>query len=197
MDELILYMRLGLNHVLDFQAYDHILFLCVLVVAYSLKQWKEIIALVSLFTIGHTLTLFLAAYDIIGFNINLVEFLIPVTIFCTACLNVFIGIKTNVTSKIALFLSFCFGLIHGMGFSVYLKMLLSGSRSKFLPIVEFALGIEIAQLIIVAVLLVLFLFFNTLFKVSKRDWVLVISSIVIGIVIPMLANRYEAFIRVF
>jgi len=66
----------GLNHVLDFNGYDHILFLIVLTVPYVFKDWKRVLILVSMFTAGHTLSLVLATYDIVSVNGKLVEFLI-------------------------------------------------------------------------------------------------------------------------
>lgn len=195
MNDFIFYFKLGLNHVLDLQAYDHVLFLMVLVAAYSLKQWKELLWLVTAFTLGHTLTLALSTYKLISVNAAIVEFLIPATIVFTAVLNLFSAGKTSGMSKLILFLSFCFGWIHGLGFSNYFKMLIAGSDTKLLQLIEFSLGIEAAQLVIVVIITALFLLLHTIFKVSKRDWVLVLSSIVIGIAIPMLVERYEDFIR--
>lgn len=195
MNDFIFYFKLGLNHVLDLQAYDHVLFLMVLVAAYSLKQWKELLWLVTAFTLGHTLTLALSTYKLISVNAAIVEFLIPATIVFTAVLNLFSAGKTSGMSKLILFLSFCFGWIHGLGFSNYFKMLIAGSDTKLLQLIEFSLGIEAAQLFIVVIITALFLLLHTIFKVSKRDWVLVLSSIVIGIAIPMLVERYEDFIR--
>lgn len=195
MNDLVLFFKLGLNHVLDFQAYDHILFLLVLAIPYSFKQWKDLLWLITMFTIGHTLTLSLAAYDIFSVDAGLIEFLIPFTIFCTALYNLFSSGNAKSNSKITMLFTFCFGWIHGLGFSYYLQVLLAGTDSKLLPLLEFSLGIEGAQVIITVIVLVLFSFIHTLFKVSKRDWILVISSIVIGIVLPMLHTRFEPFLK--
>lgn len=190
MDNFIFFLKEGLYHVLNWDAYDHILFLIALAVVYDFKNWKKVLWLITLFTIGHTITLFLAAYKIIAVNTNLVEFLIPVTILITALFNIFYAksasknTKTNTNLIFALF----FGLIHGLGFSGYFKILIGKSSSKLLPLLEFALGIEIAQIIIVFVILVVGFIFQTFFRFSKRDWILIISSIVIGAVLPMLKN---------
>ncbi|MFC2110283.1 HupE/UreJ family protein [Bacteroidota bacterium] len=196
MNDFMLFFKLGLTHVLDFKAYDHILFLLVLVVPYSTKQWKELLWLVSIFTIGHTLTLTLAAYKFLDVNSGIIEFLIPFTIFVTALINIFLGTKSNAGVKIKMLLTFCFGWVHGLGFSYYLQMLLADSDEKFLPLVEFSLGIEGAQIIIALVVLLVFGFFNMIFKVSKRDWIIVLSAIVVGIVIPMMGDRVDAFLKV-
>lgn len=188
MDNFIFFLREGLFHVLDWNAYDHILFLIALVVVYDFKNWKKVLWLITLFTIGHTFSLILAAYKIVSVSSDWIEFLIPVTILITALVNVFYAkttskrTKTNTNLVFALF----FGLIHGLGFSSYFKLLIGTSDSKFIPLLEFALGIELAQIVIVVVILLLGFIFQTFFRFSKRDWVLIISSIVIGVVLPML-----------
>jgi len=190
MEDFVLYLKLGLYHVLDWQAYDHILFLIALVIIYNFNNWKKVIWLVTLFTIGHTLTLGLAAYKIINIDVAIVEFFIPVTIFITALVNI-ATLKKNKqkSSNINLIFAFLFGLIHGLGFSNYFRMLMDDSEAKLLPLLEFAIGIEIAQVVIVITILLFGYMAQHFFRISKRDWVLVLSSIVIGIVIPMLSER--------
>jgi len=195
MNDFLFYLELGCTHVLDINAYDHILFLIVLVVSFSFNQWKNILWMVSLFTLGHTVSLALSAYKIVYVTADLIEFLIPMTILLTALKNIFSGVKTSSNSKALLFFSFCFGWIHGLGFSNYFKMLIAGLDSKLFPLIEFSLGIELAQIIIVFGIVALYHLLTPIFNISKRDWILVISSIVIGIVIPMLIERYDGFIK--
>lgn len=182
----------GMNHVLDINAYDHVLFLIVLTIPYLFKDWKRVFILVSVFTIGHTLSLSLAAYGVVSVSSQLVEFLIPVTILIVALYNMFTTGKGAQKGKVGvLFLStLFFGLIHGLGFAREFRMFVGSSESKLVPLLEFALGIEIAQIIIVFVVLFLGFLFHTVFRFSKKDWIMVISSIVVGLVIPMLlANK--------
>jgi len=190
MSDFLLYLKLGLTHVLDWQAYDHILFLIVLVAAYNFSNWKRIFILVSLFTIGHTASLLLANYSVVTVSSKWIEFLIPVTILVAAVYNLFTSGKINRSEKAALFyvITVFFGLIHGFGFATYYKMINGGY--EILPLLEFALGIEFAQLIIVTIVLILSFIFQSIFRFNKRDWVLVVSSIVIGVVIPMLQNNW-------
>ncbi|WP_299528100.1 HupE/UreJ family protein [uncultured Lutibacter sp.] len=190
MDNLIFFVRQGLFHVLDWNAYDHILFLIALAVVYDFKNWKKVLWLITLFTIGHTLTLILAAYNVATVNSNWIEFLIPVTIIITALGNIIFvkSITKNAKTNINLIFALFFGLIHGLGFSGYFKMLIGSSNSKLIPLLEFALGIEFAQIIIVLIILILGFIFQTIFRFSKRDWILIISSIVIGIVLPILKS---------
>ncbi len=190
MDDFILYFQLGLQHVLDLNAYDHILFLIVLAVVFSFSQWKKALWLITFFTFGHTLTLGLAAYEVIHIKLSIVEFLIPVTIFITGIANIFrVGKVSTGREKLNLFFALFFGLVHGLGFSNYFRMMIGQEEEKLFTLLEFALGIEISQVIIVFSLLIIGSVLQNFFKLSKRDWVLVTSSIVIGITIPMTIER--------
>lgn len=188
MDNFIFFLKQGLFHVLDWNAYDHVLFLIALAVVYDFKNWKKVLWLITLFTIGHTLTLILAAYKIVSININWIEFLIPVTIITTALVNILYAKSTtkNTKTNTNLFFALFFGLIHGLAFAGGFNMLIGKSNSKLIPLLEFALGIELAQIVIVIIILFLGFIFQTIFRFSKRDWVLIISSIVIGVALPML-----------
>lgn len=190
MDDFMLYCKMGLNHVLDFSAYDHILFLIVLAVVFSYYELKKLLWLVTLFTLGHSITLALSAYGVLNISMDLIEFLIPLTIFITGVINIVnsnkkLAKKDNTNLILALF----FGLIHGLGFSNYFKMMIGQQEDKILPLIEFALGIELAQIIIVFGIIFLGLVFQNFLKVTKRDWILVCSSIVIGFAIQMMTER--------
>tara|TARA_R110002012_G_scaffold291564_1_gene486148 strand:- start:179770 stop:180360 length:591 start_codon:yes stop_codon:yes gene_type:complete len=180
----------GINHVLDINAYDHVLFLIVLTVPYLFNNWKRVLLLVSLFTLGHTLSLVLAAYGVVRVNGSLVEFLIPVTILIVALFNVFTARKGAQKEKVGVlfFSTLFFGLVHGLGFAREFQMMVGKSDNKIITLLEFALGIEIAQVIIVFVVLLLGYIMQTVFRFSKRDWVMVISAVVVGLVIPMILN---------
>lgn len=189
MSQFWIYFQIGLKHVLDINAYDHVLFLIALTVRYSFKDWKRILLLVSVFTIGHTLALILSVFGIIAIKVNIVEFLIPITILITALYHLFTAGKAtkNDGVNVIFFVTLFFGIIHGLGFSNYFKTILGGSpSSKLLPLGEFALGIEAAQLVVVFVVLVISYIVQTVFRFSKRDWALVMSAFIIGVVIPMI-----------
>lgn len=193
MSEFWFYYKLGLEHVLDWLAYDHVLFVIALIAAYSFSSWKRILWLVSIFTIGHTLSLFLAVYGIVKVNASWVELLIALTIIFTAFYNILTAKKREHQRNIVIlyFSTAFFGIIHGLGFSKYFKMVFPESSNKFFPLVEFALGIESAQIIVVAsVLIVSFILQNGL-RVSRRDWILVISAIVIGVILPVLRDTIQ------
>lgn len=191
MSEFWIYFQIGLKHVLDIHAYDHVLFLIALAVPFSFVDWKRVVVLVTLFTIGHTMALMLSVFEIVTIKVNVVELLIPITILLTALFNLFTAGKSSKKESINLvfFITLFFGIIHGLGFSNYFKSILGGSASsKILPLSEFALGIEAAQIVVVFVVLVLSYIIQNVFRFSKRDWTLVMSAFVIGVVIPMIVE---------
>ena len=183
MNSLSFYIKLGFEHISDFAGYDHMLFLLALCAIYRIQEWKSILILVTAFTIGHSVTLVLSSLDILIIQSNIIEFLIPITIFLTALNNV-IGSnskekrsKMNKNYVMALF----FGFIHGMGFSNYFKALLMDSSSITLPLLGFNIGIELGQIIVVFFIVsVAYLFLNKL-KVRHRDWNVFVSGAAAGI----------------
>lgn len=190
MDNFVFFFNEGLFHVLDWNAYDHILFLIALVVVYDFRDWKKILWLITLFTLGHTVSLILAAYNVVRVNSDLVEFLIPLSIFITAVVNIILsrGNTKNTKTNINLIFALFFGLIHGLGFSTYFRMIIGSQEDKLLPLLEFALGVEGAQIIVVFFILLFGFVFQNIFRFSKKEWILMISSIVIGVVLPILRD---------
>jgi hypothetical protein len=186
------YFKIGLDHVLDWRAYDHVLFLIVLAVPYAFKDWQRVLLMVTLFTVGHSLALVLSVYNVVRVNAGLVEFLIPVTIFIAALYNIFTAGKGGKKDKLGLLLitALFFGLIHGLGFSNFFKELTAHLDNRMLPLLEFALGIEASQVLIVLIVLIISFIFQTVFRFSRRDWMMVISAVVLGMVIPMLIANY-------
>lgn len=187
MDSFWLYFKEGLVHILNWDAYDHILFLVVLTVPFLASSWKRLLSLVTLFTIGHTVALTLSAYGIVKINSSIIELLIPITILIAALYNIFKAGKKSGKEKmgIHLFVTLFFGLIHGLGFSTNFKMMTASVDNKLAPLLEYTLGIEVAQIIIVLIVLVFSFVGQSIFRFSLRDWILVISSVVIGIAIPI------------
>lgn len=189
MGQFQLYFQLGLQHILDLDGFDHILFVVALCAIYILRDWKKIIILVTAFTVGHSLTLALATLNLIKVDTELVEFLIPVTIGITALSNILkpkasTGKGLQINYLFALF----FGLIHGLGFSNYLRSLLGREASLFEPLLAFNIGLEVGQLVIVAIFMTAAGILNGIIGVNRRDWALVISSIVMGMSIMMMID---------
>ena len=188
LDSFLNFLELGLYHIVDFSSYDHILFLAIITLPYVYKDWKQLLVLVSFFTIGHTLSLLLGVYDIINFNANLVEWVIPFTIIIIALYNIFTAGKTSSKSKSIIIscLVLFFGLVHGLAFANSFESLVKIGGSQFLSILEFALGLELGQFVIIFCVLFFGFLGQTIFRFSKRDWVMVFSSIIIGLMIPLI-----------
>lgn len=197
MSEFLIYFQLGLKHILDVYSYDHVLFLIALSVPFSFKDWKRILILVTLFSLGHSMSLLLVIFGIVAIKVSVVEMLIPITILVAALFNIFTAGKTSKKESINVifFVTLFFGIIHGLGFSSYFKSILGGgTTSKLLPLSEFSLGLEVGQLVVVFVTLILSYIVQTFFRFSKRDWTLVISAFILGVVLPMILEN-EIWIR--
>ncbi len=192
MSDFWLYFSLGLKHVVNFNAFDHLLFLLALSVPYEFKSWKRLLVLISFFTLGHTISLFLGVYNLVSLKDIYVDILILFTILSTAVFNIITVGKSNKKESINFIalITLVFGIIHGLGFSSYFNILLQGKPSdKLLPLFDFALGIEVAQISIVIGALILAFVVQTLFKFSKRDWILSLSAFIIGVIIPILLQN--------
>lgn len=186
------YLQMGLDHVLDLNAYDHILFLAALVLPFSFKDWKKVLLLATVFTVAHCLSLALSVYGLVTMDVSLIEFLIPVTILLTALFNLWHAIKSleNKNTGMHLFTTAFFGLIHGFGFSNYFKMLMAEEEYKLNPLLGFATGIEFSQVFIILGILLLSFLFQSIAKVRAQLFMGVASILIIGIVIPMLVDTF-------
>ncbi|GJM33415.1 MAG: hypothetical protein DHS20C18_24160 [Saprospiraceae bacterium] len=186
------YLDLGFEHILDPSAYDHILFVVALCAIYQLIQWRRVAILVTAFTLGHSVTLALAAFNVVTLPANWIEFLVPVTIFLTALYNV-IYFRQESSQKVQAnyILALIFGLIHGMAFSNFFRSsLFPGQENELITqLLAFNIGVELGQLIIVAaILFTSFLAFNVL-KIRQRDWNLFISGMAAGPALIMAIER--------
>jgi ABC-type antimicrobial peptide transport system permease subunit len=189
MQDFLLYFEIGWQHILDLQGYDHILFITALCGVYLLKDWRSVLILITAFTIGHSLTLALSVFNKVLISSHWIEFLIPVTIIITSLVNIF-KMQTFKKLNTSYVLALLFGLIHGLGFSNYLKSLLGKSNNVVAELLAFNLGLEFGQIIIViCVLLFSFLLINV-FKVKRRGWNLFISATIFGIALIMAVERF-------
>ena len=192
------YLQLGFEHISDLKGYDHILFIVALCAIYRLKEWRRVAILVTAFTIGHSVTLALAALGIVSFPAEWIEFLIPVTIIITALYNViffhFEESETEVSARtinLNYFFALIFGLIHGMGFSNFFRQtLMPGEEANLIQqLLAFNIGVELGQLSIVAFILVLSYVIIDQFKAKQREWNLFISGAAAGIALIMALER--------
>ena len=185
MNDFQLYFKLGLQHILSWSSVDHILFLMALIVVFSLKDWRKLLTLVSLFTLAHTTSLILSVYGVLHVNEALIETLILWTILITALSNLLFSNHTTVT-KVHYYFSFFFGLIHGLGFAADFKMMIAGQKAKLLPLLEFALGIETAQIILGIAILLLIAVLGRLWTKNNPELTVLVSGIIIGYVLALL-----------
>lgn len=192
MSEFQLYFGLGKDHILDYKnGYDHILFVIALCALYIGRDWKKILVLVTAFTIGHSITLALSTLKIVNVKADLIEFLIPLTIFITAGSNLFKN-ENNISDRpmqMNYFYALFFGLIHGLGFSNYLKSILGKNQNIVLQLFAFNLGLEFGQIIIVVLFMSVCFILVDLFGLNRRDWKMVISSAVAGIALVLIKDH--------
>ena len=176
-----LYFKLGLQHILDLQGFDHILFILALCAVYVARDWVKILLLVTAFTLGHSLTLALATFEVVQIRSEVIEFLIPVTIAFTALVTL-IKPKPNSGKGIQLnyLMALFFGLIHGLGFSNYLRSLLGKEASIWQPLLAFNVGLEVGQIVIVAAFLLITSLVH-LAGINRKEWTLMVSAFILGV----------------
>ena len=192
------YLRLGFEHLLDFQGYDHILFLAVLCAAYTLARWRELLILVTAFTIGHSVSLAVATLRLVRVDSALVEFLIPVTIVATAVFNLVLvrrrgprnAAKGPMERRSRYAAALLFGVIHGLGFSNFLRLALGQERDILVPLLSFNIGLELAQIVVAGVLLVAAFMATRGLSVPERAWNIVVSTAAGATAAVMAAQRW-------
>lgn len=230
--EFLVYLRLGFEHIADPRAYDHILFIVALTVMYPLVAWRQVLVLVTAFTVGHSITLALATLELIWIPTDLIELLIPVTIFSTAALNLLevfwaggsegsvggkgawsgggeggmrrppagetgadaAGIPGDYVEPIGARrlkygLALGFGLIHGMGFSNFLRAVLGREESIALPLFAFNVGLEVGQVLIVALVLTATAVATTSLRLSRRRWIVAVSAVTATLALYIVWDR--------
>jgi hypothetical protein len=190
MQDLGFYFRLGWEHIISKDALDHQLFIAALAAIYLLRDWKQVLILVTAFTIGHSLTLALSVFDVIRFSNNWVEFLIPCTIVITAITNLFQKKFTHKSIRINYFLALSFGLIHGMGFANSIRFILADDQNLGWSLLGFNVGLEAGQILVVSLLLLLSYLIVDLMKANRREWVIFISAGVFALALKLMIERF-------
>lgn len=192
MQEFLFYIKLGLDHVLDFGAYDHILFLSALTVPFTFMNWKRVLVLATIFTLAHCTSLALSVYEVVTMDVGLIEFLIPVTILLTALFNFAYVYKESLNVGIFMHIlaTAFFGLIHGFGFSNYFKMLMAEEEDKITPLLGFATGIELSQVTVILIVLTISYVILELLKAKRWIFIAVASILIIVITIPLLIATF-------
>ncbi|KAB7731907.1 HupE/UreJ family protein [Rudanella paleaurantiibacter] len=197
MSDFFIYLGLGFDHITDPSGYDHILFVIALCAIYTLREWRQVLILVTAFTLGHSITLALATLRLVEYRTDVIELLIPITILITAIVNFFQEDKTNRfrTRNRAnrpwprYTLAAIFGLIHGLGFSNYLRSLLGRESSIWQPLLAFNIGLELGQLLIVLLILAVAWLAIEQLGARRHSWTLIISGIVAGMALSLILNN--------
>ena len=201
MQDFTFYFKLGWQHIISWDALDHILFVLALSAIYLLGNWKQVLVLVTAFTIGHSLTLALSVYNIVKVNDKLVEFLIPCTIAATAIFNFMQRDFTARSLRLNYFLALFFGLIHGLGFANTIRFMLAKDQSIGWSLFAFNIGLEVGQVVVVTVILLMsflivrkFSFvikqFHFNYNVKRNWWVWGLSTLAFCIALNMMIERW-------
>ena len=190
MDDFSFYFKIGWGHIINKEALDHIFFIAALAAIYMIRDWKQVLILVTAFTIGHTTTRALSTLRIVEVPSKWVEFLIPCTIVFTAISNLFVKSFTPKSIRINYFLALFFGLIHGLAFANTLRMIIAEDQSFALSMFSFSVGLELGQILIVLIILVFSYFFINMLKISRREWVIFISAAVFALALEMAISRW-------
>lgn len=178
-------MQLGWDHIISLDALDHQLFILALIAAYSFKDFKKLLILITAFTIGHCITLALSSFDIIRVKSVWIEFLIPCTIVITALDNILFKAKHPYHYYFALF----FGLIHGMGFANTARMMLAKEQSITVPLLGFNIGLELGQIAMVLLIMTIYSLVTRFTKLNQREWLLMTSSAAGAVALQMALER--------
>ena len=189
MQDFMLYLKLGWEHIVSLDALDHQLFVLVLMAVFVFKEWKKILWVVTAFTIGHSITLVLSALDILRAPAKWIEFLIPLTIVITALDNILMRNKPQNLMQMNYFFALFFGLIHGMGFANTARMMMSKEQSIIVPLLGFNIGLEVGQIAVVIVIMIIHFVMLTLFRINKKEWVMFVSSAVFALALKMALER--------
>lgn len=181
----------GIRHITDVEGYDHMLFLLALAAPYSYKDWKTVVLLATAFTVGHSVSLFLAASDLVRFSSTVIEALIPATIVLTCLGNLMTSANTqsggSMTYRYSL--AAAFGLIHGMGFSSFFRMIFNEGQSFVAQLFLFNLGVECGQVFIIAIILLVIGLFGKLLPDYRRTFSMILSASALLVASLLLAER--------
>lgn len=183
------YFKEGIYHITDWKGYDHILFVMALCLPYLLKDWKQILILITAFTIGHSITLALSVFNKIIISSTWIEFLIPVTICITALENMAQKNTDKKHNRWRYISALVFGLIHGLGFSNYLKSMLGKDESIITQLLAFNIGLEAGQLFIVAFVVLLSFIAVQMINTQRREWTVFMSGGIFGLAFVMTLQR--------
>jgi hypothetical protein len=187
LDIFLSYLKLGFQHIVDINGFDHLLFVITLCAVYQLKEWRKIVIVITAFTLGHSITLVLASLKIIIPNRHIIELLIPLTILISAVFNLIAEKYELKSAKLWVKYAFAlfFGLIHGMSFSSFFTDIMGDATGIVLPLFSFNVGIEVGQFFVISLYYFLIYLIYKLFKTSYKRfaWFFSVLGIIVSIVL--------------
>ena len=189
MEDFVFNFKLGWHHIISVDAFDHLFFIMALTSVYLLKDIKQVLFLVTAFTIGHAISLSLSILNLVKINSSLVEFLIPLSIIITAEIQFVKSLHHKAPFRFKYVFALLFGLLHGLGFANTIRMIMAESQHIAVPLLSFNIGLEIGQICFVFILLLLAHFFIQIIGLPQKWWIRILNTIALG------AGIYWAIIR--
>jgi hypothetical protein len=186
------YFKMGWEHIISLDAFDHQLFVIALTILFTFREWKQVLILVTAFTIGHSITLALSTLNILVLPDNIVEFLIPLTIVITAAANIFRRSYERTSLKLNYVFALFFGLVHGLGFANVLKFMLASDQSLGWSLLFFNLGLEVGQIVVVALILAIIHLLLHYLKVNRKYLIIIVSAMVVVIALKISIDRFPS-----
>lgn len=177
MNDFIMYLKMGWEHIISLDALDHQLFILALAAIYRLRNWRQVLVLVTAFTIGHSITLALSVYKVVTISSAWVEFLIPCTIVATALFNFFQKSERPARLQLNYLLALLFGLVHGLGFANTVRFMLAEGQHIGIPLLGFNIGLELGQIVVVSGILLLTWIVVDKAGLRHKWWIWLLSGI--------------------
>ena len=190
MKDFIFYFKIGWSHIMSWDATDHLFFITVLAIIYTVADWKKVLVLVTAFTVGHALTLFMSVLNMINVKSEMVEFLIPCTILVTAMTNLFMRKQQAASHAIQYAIALGFGLIHGLGYANYIRMILSADQQLIWGLFSFNLGLEAGQILVVCLVLLTVWVSSRIHAKAHMRWVSMVSAFVLFFALKLAIERF-------
>ncbi len=192
MDQLTTYFTIGWQHIMNWDALDHLSFVLVLTCVFQVSEWRKVLILITAFTFGHSITLALSSLNVVHINSKIIELLIPVTILLTASSNVFHWVKQKQYPS-NYYLALFFGFIHGLGFANVLKNMLGKEQSMFQPLLGFNLGLEAGQIVVVLLIFMVIFVISKTLPNAKKYFAFCISILVLLLSLFFIIERVKQF----
>lgn len=180
MEDFIFYFKLGWQHIISVDAFDHLFFIMALTSIYLLKDIKQVLVLITAFTIGHAISLSLSVLNLVKINSGLVEFLIPISIIITAEIQFVKSIHPKAPFRFKYLFALLFGLLHGLGFANTIRFIIAESQQIALPLFSFNLGLEVGQILVVLLMLLLAKLFIEIIGMPQKWWIRILNTIALG-----------------